>query len=53
MIKPVGRGDSIGITPKSGVHNLQELKNRFLCLKKELSPEKLIIEKYLPVRDYI
>jgi len=52
MIKPVGGGDSIGITPKSVVHNLQELKNRFLCLKKELGPEKLIIEKYLPGREY-
>ena len=52
MIKPAGGGDSIGITPKSVVHNLQELKNRFLCLKKELGPEKLIIEKYLPGREY-
>lgn len=52
MIKPAGGGDSIGITPKSVVHNLQELKDRFLCLKKELGPEKLIIEKYLPGREY-
>lgn len=52
MIKPVGGGDSIGITPKSVVHNLQELKNRFIGLKKELGPEKLIIEKYLPGREY-
>jgi len=52
MIKPAGGGDSLGITPKSVVHNLQELKNRFLCLKKELGPEKLIIEKYLPGREY-
>jgi len=52
MIKPAGGGDSIGITPKSVVHNLQELKNRFLCLKKELGPEKLIIEKYLTGREY-
>ncbi|MBA7577381.1 ATP-grasp domain-containing protein [Candidatus Atribacteria bacterium 1244-E10-H5-B2] len=52
MIKPVGGGDSIGITPKSLVHNLQELKNRFIGLKKELGPEKLIIEKYLPGREY-
>ena len=52
MIKPVGGGDSIGITPKSVVHSLQELKNRFIGLKKELGPEKLIIEKYLPGREY-
>ena len=52
MIKPAGGGDSIGITPKSLVHNLQELKNRFIGLKKELGPEKLIIEKYLPGREY-
>jgi D-alanine-D-alanine ligase len=52
MIKPVGGGDSIGITPKSVVHNLQELKNRFIALKKELGPEKIIIEKYLPGREY-
>ena len=52
MIKPVGGGDSIGITPKSLVHNLQELKNRLIGLKKELGPEKLIIEKYLPGREY-
>ena len=52
MIKPVGGGGSIGITPKSVVHNLQELKNRFIGLKKELGPEKLIIEKYLPGREY-
>ncbi|HAJ33777.1 MAG TPA: hypothetical protein DCK79_10555 [Candidatus Atribacteria bacterium] len=52
MIKPAGGGDSIGITPKSVVHNLQELKNRFIALKKELGPEKLIIEKYLPGREY-
>ncbi len=52
MIKPVGGGDSIGITPKSVVHTLQELKNRFTALKKELGPEKLIIEKYLPGREY-
>jgi len=52
MIKPAGGGDSIGITHKSVVHNLQELKNRFIGLKKELGPEKLIIEKYLPGREY-
>ena len=52
MIKPAGGGDSIGITPKSVVHNLQELKNRFIGLKKELGPERLIIEKYLPGREY-
>jgi len=52
MIKPAGGGDSIGITPKSVVHNLQELKNRIIGLKKELGPEKLIIEKYLPGREY-
>ena len=52
MIKPVGGGDSLGITPKSVVHSLQELKNRFTALKKELGPEKLIIEKYLPGREY-
>jgi D-alanine-D-alanine ligase len=52
MIKPVGGGDSIGITPKSVVHNLQELKNRFIALKRELGPERLIIEKYLPGREY-
>ncbi|MEA2087028.1 MAG: hypothetical protein U9O91_02915 [Candidatus Caldatribacteriota bacterium] len=52
MVKPAGGGDSIGITPKSIIHNLQELKNRYLCLKKELGPEKLIIEKYLPGREY-
>ena len=52
MIKPVGGGDSIGITPKSVVHSLQELKNRFIALKKELGPEKLLIEKYLPGREY-
>ncbi|MEA1940288.1 MAG: ATP-grasp domain-containing protein [Candidatus Caldatribacteriota bacterium] len=52
MVKPAGGGDSIGITPKSIIHSLQELKNRYLCLKKELGPEKLIIEKYLPGREY-
>ena len=52
MIKPVGGGDSIGISPKSVVHNLTELRKRFLCLKKELGPEKLIIEKYLPGQEY-
>ncbi|GAB4112847.1 MAG: D-alanine--D-alanine ligase [Candidatus Caldatribacteriota bacterium] len=52
IVKPAGGGDSIGITPKSVVHNLQELKNRFIALKKELGPERLIIEKYLPGREY-
>jgi len=52
MVKPAGGGDSIGITPKSVVYNLEELKNRFLSLKKELGPERLIIEKYLPGREY-
>ncbi len=52
MVKPAGGGDSIGITPKSVVHNLQELKNRFISLKKELGRERLIMEKYLPGREY-
>ena len=52
MIKPAGGGDSIGITPKSVVHNLTELKNKIENLKKILGPEKLILEQYLPGQEY-
>ena len=52
MIKPAGGGDSIGITPKSVVYNIQEIKKRLICLKKELKLKKIIIEKYLPGREY-
>lgn len=52
MIKPAGGGDSIGITPKSVVYNLDELKHKIESLKKILGPEKLIIEKYLPGQEF-
>jgi D-alanine-D-alanine ligase len=52
MIKPAGGGDSIGITPKSVVYNINELKNKIEYLKKILGPEKLIIEKYLPGQEF-
>jgi D-alanine-D-alanine ligase-like ATP-grasp enzyme len=52
MIKPAGGGDSIGITPKSVVYNLNELKHKIESLKKTLGPEKLIIEKYLPGQEF-
>jgi len=52
MIKPAGGGDSIGITQKSVVHNLTELKNKLENLKKTLGPEKLILEQYLPGQEY-
>lgn len=52
MIKPAGGGDSIGITPKSVVNNLTELKNKIENLKKILGPEKLILEQYLPGQEY-
>lgn len=52
MIKPAGGGDSIGITPKSVVHNLMELKNKIDYLKRTLGLEKLIIEQYLPGQEF-
>jgi D-alanine-D-alanine ligase len=52
MIKPAGGGDSIGITPKSVVHNLTELKHKINYLKKTLGPEKLIVEQYLPGQEF-
>jgi D-alanine-D-alanine ligase len=52
MIKPAGGGDSIGITSKSVVHNLIELKNKIETLKRTLGPEKLILEQYLPGQEY-
>ncbi len=52
MIKPAGGGDSIGITPKSVVHNLIELKRKIEYLKRTLGLEKLIIEQYLPGQEF-
>jgi len=52
MIKPAGGGDSIGITPKSVVHNLTELKHKIEYLKRTLGPEKLIVEKYLSGQEF-
>lgn len=52
MIKPAGGGDSIGITPKSVVHNLVELKHKIEYLKRTLGLEKLIIEQYLPGQEF-
>jgi len=52
MIKPAGGGDSIGITPKSVVYNLTELKHKIEYLKRTLGPEKLIVEQYLPGQEF-
>ena len=52
MIKPAGGGDSIGITPKSVVHNLTELKHKIEYLRRTLGPERLIIEQYLPGQEF-
>lgn len=52
MIKPTGGGDSIGITPKSVVNNLAELKNKISYLKRTLGPQKLIIEQYLTGQEF-
>ena len=52
MIKPAGGGDSIGITPKSVVHNLTELKHKIEYLKRTLGHEKLIVEQYLPGQEF-
>ncbi len=52
MVKPAGGGDSIGITPKSVVHNLTELKHKIEYLKRTLGPEKLIVEQYLPGQEF-
>ena len=52
MIKPAGGGESIGITPKSVVHNLSELKHKIEYLKRTLGPEKLIVEKYLSGQEF-
>lgn len=52
MIKPAGGGDSIGITPKSVVHNMLELKHKIDYLKRTLGPEKLIVEQYLPGQEF-
>ncbi len=52
MIKPAGGGDSIGITPKSVVRNLSELKHKIDYLKRTLGPEKLIVEKFLPGQEF-
>lgn len=47
IIKPAGGGNSLGITPKSIVHNLIELKHKIEYLKRSLGQVKLIIEQYL------
>jgi D-alanine--D-alanine ligase len=52
MVKPAGGGDSIGITPKSVIHNLEQLKYIIEYLRKTLGQEKLIIEQYLPGQEY-
>ncbi len=52
MIKPAGGGDSLGITPKSVVYNLMELKHKIDYLKRSLGLEKLIIEQYLPGQEF-
>jgi len=52
MIKPAGGGSSLGITPKSIVHDLIELKHKIAYLKRSLGQIKLIIEQYLPGQEY-
>jgi len=52
MIKPAGAGNSLGITPKSVVHNLVELKHKIEYLKRTLGQVKLIIEQYLPGQEF-
>jgi D-alanine-D-alanine ligase len=52
MIKPAGAGDSLGITPKSVIHNLIELKHKIEYLKRTLGQVKLIIEQYLPGQEF-
>lgn len=52
MVKPAGGGDSIGITPKSVVHNIVELKRKIGYLKRTLGSGKLIIEQYLPGTEF-
>lgn len=52
MIKPAGGGDSIGITPKSVVNNLTELKHKIDYLKRTLGHKKLIVEQYLPGQEF-
>ena len=52
MIKPAGAGNSLGITPKSVVHNLIQLKHKIEYLKRTLGQVRLIIEQYLPGQEF-
>jgi len=52
MVKPAGGGDSIGITPKSLVSNMVELKNKINYLKRTLGKGKIILEQYLPGQEF-
>lgn len=52
MVKPAGGGDSIGITPKSVVYNLVELKNKINYLKRSLGAGKIIIEQFLSGQEF-
>lgn len=52
MVKPAGGGDSIGITPKSVVSNMIELKNKINYLKRTLGKGKIILEQFLPGQEF-
>ncbi|MFZ2330583.1 MAG: ATP-grasp domain-containing protein [Atribacterota bacterium] len=52
MVKPAGGGDSIGITSKSVIHNIDELKYIIEYLRRTLGPEKIIIEQYLSGQEF-
>ena len=52
MVKPAGGGDSIGITPKSVVSNMLELKNKINYLKRTLGKGKIILEQFLPGQEF-
>ncbi|HNR66136.1 MAG TPA: ATP-grasp domain-containing protein, partial [Atribacterota bacterium] len=52
MVKPAGGGDSIGITSKSVIHNIDELRYIIEYLRRTLGPEKIIIEQYLSGQEF-
>lgn len=52
FVKPNGGGNSIGISEASIVHAMHELIARIEELVQELGPQPVLVESYLPGREY-
>lgn len=52
FVKPNGGGNSLGISQASVVHTMAQLEERVTSLVTVLGPEPILVESYLPGREY-